>query len=112
MPDYLEKLEGNDLAAAARQVNDPDAKIVLAWMEKQKAKVAVNGMKQIDSEMGIRYQGAFILLEELIDKLGSAKDRLRQRKDLDAQRRSLLRIAESYPDGQGGKRPLWPRGDP
>ena len=91
MPDYLEALTGNDLTAAARQVNDEDAKTVLAWMEKQKANIAENGMKQIDSDMSIRYQGAFVVLEELIDKLRSAKKVWEDQKALDDEKRLLKR---------------------
>jgi hypothetical protein len=88
MPDYLEPLTDNELAAAARQVTDEDAKTVLAWMEKQKANLAEVGMSQIDSEMSIRYQGAFGLLRELIDKLKSARKLWQDKKVIEDEKKA------------------------
>ena len=70
----LNDFDDTTLLAAARLMNNDDCTRLVEWLEKQSTAIAREGMKLADIETVRWYQGAFKVLDELIDKLKSARD--------------------------------------
>ena len=79
----LNDFDDRTLPAAARLMNNDDFTTLVAWLMNQSTRIAQEGMKLADIETVRWYQGAFKVLDELIDKLKTARDLAdMKRKDL------------------------------
>ena len=79
----LQDFDDKTLRSAARLMNNDDCGTLVEWLENQSIKIAKEGMDLQDMEIVRWYQGGFQLLDELIDKLRTARDvEERKRQDL------------------------------
>ena len=70
----LSPFDDKTLACAARLMANDDHTRLIEWYERQSTNIAREGMKLADIETVRWYQGAFKVLDELIDKLKTARD--------------------------------------
>jgi len=70
----LSDFDDKTLVCAARLLANEDHTTLIGWIEQQSTQIAREGMKLADIETVRWFQGAFQLLDELIDKLKTARD--------------------------------------
>lgn len=70
----LTQFDDKTLLSAVRLLANDDHQKLIDWMEKESTRIAKEGMELQDIEAVRWYQGGFQLLDELIDKLKTARD--------------------------------------
>jgi len=70
----LSDFDDRTLVCAARLLANDDHHKLIAWLESQSTRIAREGMDLQNIETVRWFQGAFQLLDELIDKLKTARD--------------------------------------
>ena len=84
---YVRKLKGKSLEAAARLATDNDFIAFLEYLNGEKDEIAQNCARETEVNMTLRYQGAFLAFEELLKYLVGARKQFEAERELERNKR-------------------------